>query len=224
MTDTILRPTFADDVLEAGFTTRSFAPEGTSLDDTRRRVALEVGMPIASVGQVHRADVATVRGPGHVNEHDGLVTDQRGLLLTVIAADCGVVLLADRGAGVVGACHSGWRGTVAGIVGETVRAMAALGASPSRTRAYVAPCISLDAFEVGEEVAAQFDASVVERRAEWPRPHVNLKAVLEGQLRDAGVVDVEVAAGCPVLDNDRFYSYRAEGGTAGRMVGFVGIR
>ena len=223
MTETILRPAFAGADLEAGFTTRAFAPEGTSLDDTRRRLALEIGMPLASVGQVHRADVATVREPGHVNAHDGLVTDQRGLFLSVIAADCGVVLLSDRGVGVVGACHSGWRGTVAGIVGETVRAMEALGASPSRTRAYVAPCISLDAFEVGEEVAEQFDDAVVGRRAEWPRPHVDLKAVLEGQLRDVGVSDIEVAAGCPVLDNDRFYSYRAEGGTAGRMVGFIGM-
>ncbi|MGB3541991.1 polyphenol oxidase family protein, partial [Rubrivirga sp.] len=224
MTDTILRPDFASNVLEAGFTTRSFAPEGTSLDETRTHLVLEVGMPLASVGQVHRADVATVREPGHVDAHDGLVTDQRGLLLTVIAADCGVVLLSDLEAGVVGACHSGWRGTVAGIVGETIRAMEALGSSSSRTRAYVAPCISLEAFEVGEEVAEQFDDAVVERRAEWPRPHVDLKAVLEGQLRQVGVSDIEVAAGCPVLETDRFYSYRAEGGTAGRMVGFIGMR
>lgn len=224
MTETILRPSFAGTDLEAGFTTRAFAPEGEGLDDTRERLALEVGMPLASVGQVHRADIATVREGGHVPAHDGLVTDRRGLVLSVIAADCGVVLLADLEAGVVGACHSGWRGTVAGIVEATVAAMQALGAAPSRTRAYVAPCISLESFEVGEEVAKQFDVSVVERRPEWPRPHVNLKAVLERQLRAAGVEDVEVAEGCPVIDNDRFYSYRAEGGTAGRMVGFIGMR
>ncbi len=223
MTETILRPHFASADLEAGFTTRAFAPVGESLDDTRVRLGLEVEMPVASVGQVHGADVATVLEGGHVPAHDGLVTDQVGLVLSVIAADCGVVLLADLEAGVVGACHSGWRGTVAGIVPETIGAMGRLGASPSRMKAYVAPCISLEAFEVGEEVAVQFDASLVERRTEWPRPHVDLKAVLERQLAEAGVHDIEVAPGCPVLNNDRFYSYRAEGGTAGRMIGFIGL-
>ncbi|HLA63103.1 MAG TPA: polyphenol oxidase family protein, partial [Rhodothermales bacterium] len=132
----------------AGFTTRAFAGPDEPLDDVRRRVAADAGFAaLASVGQVHGADVATVREAGHVPAHDGLVTDQRGLLLTVVAADCALVLMADATAGVVGACHSGWRGTVAGIAGKTVEAMAALGADPARIEAWIAPCISAEAFE-----------------------------------------------------------------------------
>ena len=223
MTDAILRPRLADDRVVAGFTTRAFSPADEGLDAARARLAEATGLPVASVGQVHGADVVVVREPGHVPAHDGLVTDTPGLVLSVVAADCALVLLADAEAGVVGACHSGWRGTVAGIVGETVRQMEALGAEPARTRAYLAPCISTDAFEVGEEVAAAFDDAVVVRRPEWPRPHVDLRADLRRQLADAGVADVEVEEGCTVGD-DRFYSYRAEGGTPGRMLGFVGVR
>ncbi|PAP75571.1 polyphenol oxidase family protein [Rubrivirga marina] len=223
MTDAILHPDMADGRLVAGFTTRAFSPETDSLDDARARLGETLGMPVASVGQVHGADVAVVREARHVNAHDGLVTDRAGLVLSVVAADCALVLLADAEAGVVGACHSGWRGTVAGIVDQTVRAMTGLGAEPERTRAYLAPCISAEAFEVGEEVAAQFDDAVVVRRAEWPRPHVDLRADLVRQLAEAGVSDVEVDGSCTVGD-DRFYSYRAEGGTPGRMLGFVGIR
>lgn len=225
MTDTILRPALAADArLVAGFTTRDFSPADESLGAARRRLAEEVGMPLASVGQVHGADVAVVREPGHTNAHDGLVTDTPGLLLSVVAADCALVLLADAEAGVVGACHSGWRGTVAGIVGETVLAMAALGAEPERTEAYLGPCISAEAFEVGEEVAAQFDPAVVVRNPDWPRPHVDLRAELGRQLAAAGVERVEVAGACTVGQNDRFYSYRMEGRAAGRMLGFVGLR
>ena len=171
---------------------------------------------------MHGAGVATVREGGHVAEHDGLVTSVPGLLLTVVSADCALVLLADAEAGVVGACHSGWRGTVAGIVGETVGAMRRLGAR--EIAAYVGPCISAEAFEVGDEVAAQFPASSVARRAEWPRPHVDLNADLSRQLAEAGVEAVEASGACTVAGVDRFYSYRAEAGRTGRMVGFVGVR
>ena len=224
MTDAILRPSLdADPRLVAGFTTRAFSPASEGVDAARARLAEAVGMPVASVGQVHGADVAVVHGPGHVAAHDGLVTDTAGLVLSVLAADCALVLLADAEAGVVGACHSGWRGTVAGIVGETVAAMARLGATPGRVSAYLAPCISAEAFEVGEEVAARFPASSVVRRPEWPRPHVDLRADLGRQLAEAGVAEVEVADGCTVADG-AFYSYRAEDGTPGRMLGFVGMR
>lgn len=208
----------------AGVTTRAFSPSDERLVAARARLGAEVGMDVASVGQVHEASVAVVRGGGHVPAHDGLVTAVPGLLLTVVAADCGIVLLGDPEAGVVGACHSGWRGTVAGIVGETVRAMQGLGVDPDRTLAYLGPCISADAFEVGEEVAAQFDEAEVQWRTEWPRPHVDLKAALVRQLAEAGVSHVEVEAACTVGDNDRFYSYRTEGTAAGRIFGFIGRR
>lgn len=222
----ILRPAVFADVpgLVAGFTTRAFAPSSQDLASARAQLAETAGFPVASVGQVHGADVAVVREPGHVLGHDGLVTDTRRLLLSVLAADCALVLLADAEAGVVGACHSGWRGTVAGIVGQTVAVMRGLGARPERVRAYVGPCISAEAFEVGEEVAAQFPTDVVVRRPEWPRPHVDLRAELHRQLADAGVgaERTEIAEACTVLDNGRFYSYRSEGKTAGRMFGFIG--
>lgn len=225
MTDAILRPSIFADVpgLVAGFTTRAFSPADEGIAVARARLAETTGMPVASVGQVHEAGVAVVQEAGHVPAHDGLVTDQPDLVLSVVAADCALVLLADPEAGVVGTCHSGWRGTVAGIVSETVRAMSGLGAEPGRTLAYIGPCISAEAFEVGEEVAAQFDDGVVIRRPEWPRPHVDLRADLERQLADAGVERMEVADGCTIRDNDRFYSYRAEGGTPGRMLGFIGM-
>ena len=224
MTDAI-EPALTDvPRLVAGFTTRAFSPAGAGQDAARARLAEAVGMPVASVGQVHGVDVATVREPGHVPDHDGLVTDVPGLTLSVVAADCALVLLADVEAGVVGACHSGWRGTVGGVLGETVAAMRALGADPARTVAALGPCISLDAFEVGEEVAAEFDPSVVVRRPEWPRSHVDLRADLARQLVEAGVTTVETSDGCTVGDNDRYFSYRAEDGTPGRMLGFVGLR
>jgi copper oxidase (laccase) domain-containing protein len=127
---------------------------------------------------------------------------------------------------VIGAAHSGWRGTVAGVLPRTIEAMAALGGAPERLHAWIAPCISTEAFEVGEEVAEHFAPTLVARRPEWPRPHVDLRAALRAQLDAAGVpaANVEVDDRCPALDTATFYSYRAEGGTPGRMIGYIGRR
>jgi YfiH family protein len=226
----MIRPAVFADLpdLAAGVTTRAFAPaEAGAVNDARRRLGAHLGFPaIASAGQVHGSAVATVREGGHVPAHDGLVTDRPGLLLTVVSADCALVLLADAEAGVVGACHSGWRGTAAGVVGKTVEAMTQRGAEAGRMRAYVGPCISAEAFEVGEEVAAAFAEAHVIRRPGWARPHVDLKAAVAAQLRTAGVPEAltETDAACTASDLDRFYSYRAEGGTAGRLIGFIGRR
>lgn len=225
MTDLLTPDIFRGTGVVAGMTLRPFAPADLPREAVRDALGMRLGMPVASVGQVHGTAVATVRTPGHVADHDALVTDRRGLLLTTVAADCALVLLADAEAGVVGACHSGWRGTVAGITAATVEAMLALGARAEATLAYVAPCISAEAFEVGDEVAAHFGPHAVVRRPGWPRPHVDLRAEIARQLGASGVAPAhtEVSDACTATDRDHFYSYRAEDGTPGRMVGFVGL-
>lgn len=242
----LLRPAVFADLpdVAAAFTTRAGGVSegpfaglnlgGSTGDDTeavrenRRRLldALDFAPDaLATVGQVHSADVATVAEPGHTPEHDGLVTDRRGLLLGVVVADCGAVLLADAEAGVVGACHAGWRGAVGGIPIVTVEAMRKLGAEPSRIRAYVGPCIGPDDFEVGPEVAERFDEAHVLHPPEKAKPHVDLAGAIVTQLRKMGVPEIQIEVeACSTFDTARFYSYRAEGGTTGRMMGVIGLR
>lgn len=241
-----LAPTVFADLpgVVAGFSTRaggvSPAPYaalnlGLSTDDAdanvrenRRRLFEGLGFgpdALAIAGQVHGAEVEVVDRGGLYRGTDGLATRTPGVLLCISAADCAAVLLADAEAGVVAACHSGWRGTVANIAARTVERAAALGAEPARLRAYVSPCISAEHFEVGEEVAAHFDDAFVRRPEGAPRPFVDLKGAIAAQLRAAGVrpAHVEVDPHCTVARRDRFFSYRAEDGRTGRMMGFVGL-
>lgn len=242
-----LAPTVFDDLsgLVAGFSMRAggISPVpydalnlGLSTDDAdanvrenRRRLFEGLGFApdaLAIAGQVHGAEVAVVERGGLYRGVDGLATTTPGVLLCISAADCAAVLLADPEAGVVAACHSGWRGTVANIAGRAVERAAALGADPGRLRAYISPCISAEHFEVGEEVAAHFDDAFVRRPDGAPRPFVDLKGAIAAQLRAAGVpgAHVEVDPHCTVASRDRFFSYRAEDGRTGRMMGFVGLR
>ena len=176
-------------------------------------------------GQVHGAEVETVTAAGVYRERDALVTSQPGVLLAIQVADCAPVLLADPEARVVGAAHSGWRATVANIAAQPVAAMPSLGAEASRIRAYIGPCISQAHFEVGPEVAAQFDDRFVTVPSPGAKPHADLKAVLRAQLLSAGLAEthLDIDPGCTVADNDRFFSYRAEAGRTGRMLGVIGL-
>jgi YfiH family protein len=219
----VSRPPF--DSLNTGFTT---GDDEAAVRENRRRLLDAIGFApdaLATVGQVHGADVATVTEPGHTDRHDALVTDRRGLVLGIPVADCGAVLLADPEAYVIGACHAGWRGTVGGIPIQTVEAMRAMGAFPERIRAYVSPCIGPNDFEVGPEVARQFDDEHVLAVAEKPKPHVDLSGAIVTQLLRTGIPEAHIeAAADSTFDTERFFSYRSEGGTTGRMMGLIGLR
>jgi YfiH family protein len=177
-------------------------------------------------GQVHGSKIKVATEAGLYPGYDGLVTRVPGLLLCISAADCAAVLLTDAEARVIGACHSGWRGTVANISGKTVVAMAEMGSEPSRLKAYISPCISMANFEVGPEVAAQFDETFVHHLPDEPKPRVDLKAVIASQLEEAGVVpqNIEISPHCTMGETDTFFSYRAENGLTGRMMGFIGMK
>ncbi|MES3629752.1 MAG: peptidoglycan editing factor PgeF [Longimonas sp.] len=201
------------------------APEAVA--ENRRRVCDALGIAsdqLARAGQVHGATVRKVDAPGYYPDCDALVTTTPTLFLSVVTADCAAVLCADLEAGVVAACHSGWRGTVAGILPNTLEAMKQQGATPTRIQAYISPCIGVDAFEVGPDVAAQFDEAVVDTTY-GGRPHVDLKRALHRQLRAAGVPEaqIQVDAHC-TASSEGLFSHRANGPATGRMMGVIGYR
>jgi hypothetical protein len=151
-----------------------------------------------------------------------------------LTADCVPVLLADRDGRVAAAVHSGWRGTAAGIVPATVETLGRAGVEPGSLVAAIGPCIELVAFEVGPEVAEQFDAAVVDRER-WRRPHVDLVAAVRAQLLVAGLAPraIERVGGCTHAHPDRWFSYRRDGAAlspagacrgVGQMLAFAGFR
>src|SRR5690606_29057334 len=119
----------------------------------RRSAAEAIGLSsdLQLLKQIHSADVVTLTEPlaepGTVAA-DALVTDRPGLLLAILTADCTPILLADPKAGVIGAAHAGWRGAVDGVVGNTIAAMRALGADPTRIVAAIGPTITQPNYEV----------------------------------------------------------------------------
>lgn len=181
---------------------------------------------LVCVRQVHGAAVLRADRVGEGSEADALWChrDDGPCVVGVLTADCVPVLVADREGHAVAAVHSGWRGTVAGVVPQAVRALVGAGVPVERLVAAIGPCIELAAFEVGEEVAAQFDDAFVERDR-WPRPHVDLVGVVRAQLEGEGVpaASIDRVGACTHAHPERYFSFRRDGAGIGQMMAFVGV-
>lgn len=172
-------------------------------------------VPLVSVYQVHSPDVVTVDAPlSDKPKADAVVTNVAGLTLSILTADCQPVLFADHDNHVIGAAHAGWRGALSGILENTIAAMVDLGADRSKITAVIGPCISQDAYEVGQEF---FDA-ITDQDAAYKRFFTNgvssdkYQFDLAGfglhRLRSAGIAHAEWVRHCTYSDPKRFYSYR----------------
>jgi YfiH family protein len=172
---------------------------------------------VHGVGVVDADDdsVPTWEDPDSVTpEGDALVTTVPGRALAVLVADCAPVAI--TAPGVVAVAHAGWRGLVGGVLEATVAAVRARTAGGEASpHALLGPCIGPCCFEVGEEVADQFDDAHVVRRAGAPRPFVDMRAAVAARLAAVGV-SCEIDERCTSCDASLF-SHRRDRGTTGRQ-------
>lgn len=246
----LLRATHFSDRITHGFTTRQggcsqgeyaslnlggkWGDDPDAVHENYRRVAEAGGFhrnALVQVRQVHGDAVVRARTVVAGTEADAIWhhrDDGDGVVVAVLTADCVPVLIADADATVAAAVHSGWRGTVQGVVTRTVETLLGSGVDPTRLRAAIGPCIELEAFEVGDEVAEQFEAHLVRREA-GARPHVDLVGAVREQLVGAGLdpEHVQRVGGCTHAEPDRFFSYRrdAYGSSTktGQHLSFIGF-
>jgi len=207
--------------------------------ENRARAARTIGAsPDRLVGlmQVHQADVVEVTDPwrpGQGPRADAMVTARPGIALGIVTADCAPILLVDQRAGVVGAVHAGWRGTVAGVIEAAVAAMARLGADPPAIVAAIGPCIAQSSYEVGPDLygavlacdadGARFFAPG-RRESRW---QFDLAGYCAARLAGAGVQAVSLLAEDTAADAARFFSHRrrtlGEGGPIGHQISIIAL-
>jgi len=187
--------------------------------ENRARVAKTIGAKassLLSLHQIHSVNVITATktwDSGNKPQADAIVTNVPGLACTALAADCAPVLLADPVAGVIGAAHAGWRGALAGIVDNTVLAMAKLGAKPENIRACIGPCIGPQNFEVGPEFVEAFLKHNQANKnffqaGDQDRSLFDLKAYLLRRLALVGVLQSQALPDCTYADPANYFSYR----------------
>jgi purine-nucleoside/S-methyl-5'-thioadenosine phosphorylase / adenosine deaminase len=204
---------------------------------------------------VHRVDLENegdFTNPGERRQGDGTATAAGGLALAIFTADCVPILMVDPERRVAAALHAGWRGTLAGIAGEGVRAMVELGARPASIRAALGPSIGMCCFEVdaglAETFVREFAGAAAHARIGGAAHHdavrqdtsrqdaprtvrpgkafLDLRGIVRDQLTRAGLAPASIAniGPCTRCANDLYFSRRGAGGaTSGLQLSFIAL-
>lgn len=207
----------------------------------RERLREVFSLPAEAVGtlkQVHSSRVLSFEpGDGDVpggwkREGDALWTEHPGTGVGVHTADCVPILLSHREIPVAAAVHAGWRGLSAGIVEETVRALAVrIGeAAVGGIVAALGPCARGCCYEVGEETAEALrglrgGAEHLRKGAAPRKWTADLQGIALAAIEGAGVRagQAETAGDCTIC-SPRFHSFRREKSMTARQLSFIYIR
>lgn len=180
--------------------------------------------------QVHGSHVVCVDAPGRVaaaqdeasQGADALVVSAPDVAALLCFADCTPVIMAAPD-GSFAVAHAGWRGVYAHIAVLALQRLCAVsGARPEECNIYIGPYIHAECFEVSADLARTFATEFGQSCTPDGR-HVDMGQALRIDLARSGALldRIADAGACTVCDNDRFYSYRAAGGTCGRHGAFA---
>jgi YfiH family protein len=177
------------------------------VDENRRLLCAEVEADaerLALNRQVHSALVHRAVAGKRGQPGDGLWTDEPGLPVLAMTADClPLALVREDGQPAVAVLHAGWRGLLEGIVARGVETLG------GRPRAAIGPAIGPCCYEVGPEVAGpfrrRFGDDVVHGRK------LDLREAAERALRESGVEHVHRIDRCTCCEPEAFFSHRRTG-------------
>jgi YfiH family protein len=197
---------------------------------------------LVTVHQIHEADVVVAKrsdagrgaAPGSqpLAQADAIITNEPGVALMTLHADCLALFLCDPEVPAVAAIHAGWRGTIAEVTARTVEAMvSAFGAQPERLVAYLGATNRACCFEVGDEVIEGWlavdsaDAAEAVTRP-GPRAHFDVAAANRWQLLQCGVqpAKIDMSGICTSCSSDEWFSHRMQGPHTGRFGAIIGLR
>lgn len=214
-----------------------------AVDENFRRIAEIMGREIQDFvlsDQTHTANVRKVteedRGKGIVYQKDycdvdGLITNERHVVLATFYADCVPLFLVDKKHRAIGLSHSGWKGT-AGRMGEhTLLAMReAYGTNPEDVEIGIGPSICKDCYEVGEDLAEAFAAGFPDKVRKdilfakgGGKYHLDLWKANEYIFRMAGVPKEQISVTdiCTCCNPNYLFSHRASQGKRGNLGAFL---
>jgi YfiH family protein len=188
--------------------------------ENRRRLCAEMGVD-AERGQmawqqhgaiVREAEPAGIATLADRPPCDGLWSDEPGVGMMLVAADCLPIALArtDGARAGLAVLHAGWKGLLGGIVQSGA---AALG--PARLAAVIGPGIGPCCYEVREDVAEPYRAAFPQGIVRDGR--LDMWSAAEHALREAGCRSIERVDLCTSCHPELFFSHRRDGPRTGRQ-------
>ncbi len=188
----------------------------------------EIGLhpsQIAFQKQIHSDIITVVNEAGLIGASDAMVTAERGIGLAISTADCTPIFIYDKRNYIIAAVHSGWKGTTKKILEKTLNLLSKeFNSGADDLIVYVGPSISQKNYEVGKEVALQFDPKYL--------LYDNSKIYLDvanpnlDMIYNFGIPEnqVEQSLLCSFEEKDLLHSYRRDGKLSGRSLGIIAMK
>jgi len=174
--------------------------------------------------QTHSTNVLFVNSSGEFENCDGLITDNPNIILSLQTADCIPIFLYDVITGLRGLVHAGWRGVVGGIACNAIELMVKHQSTVENLQVLLGPSICKHCFEVGVEVADQFDKNCVVA-GNNNKYFADLHAQVRLQLLKYKISENNIhLSNICTFENQDCCSYRRDGENAGRMYSFMRVR
>jgi len=163
----------------------------------------------------------------HLNifpETDALITNEKGICLFVLTADCVPLIMYEPDSHAIAVIHAGWKGTVKKLAQKTALKMQELyGSNLANMRVGIAPAAGSCCYEIGAEVEAQFLSAFPNEKevvlAREGKKYLDLAEANRIQLLEIGLQkeNIEMSGICTICQHETFFSYRKEGGKTGRF-------
>jgi hypothetical protein len=213
-------------------TNRQLACEALGLNPAHLVAGRQVhGDRVGVVGKEDRGKGA-LSDNGSLPDTDSLVTGVAGVPLSSYYADCVPIFLLDPEKKVIAIAHAGWKGTILKIVEKTLKKMTkSFGTDPRVCLAGIGPSVGPCCYEVDEKVMGPFQdsfprfqdlaASTSPGRWRLNLWEANRRTLLEAGL---GAENIVTSCICTSCHRKQFFSYRAQGGRAGRMAALFMLR
>ena len=196
--------------------------------ENRRAIASWAGdADLIFLKQVHGPKVQVVDDPSFKTPHanligDAMITRLKGAFLVIQTADCQAVLIVDPIKRVIANIHSGWRGSVHNIIGQTVQRMSDIfSCRPRDLLAGIGPSLGPCCAEF-----VNYQREIPEKFWQYKdaNDHFDFWAISHMQLRKSGLLEgnIKVSDLCTRCRSDLFYSYRRRK-TTGRFASVIGL-
>jgi len=194
-----------------------------AVQENRARLRQHLALPAEPqwLQQVHGINVVDAMQMS-ARVADAAFTTQRGVVLSIMTADCLPLLICNRAGNWISTAHAGWRGLCGGVIEQTI---ACYDGDKNDLLVWLGPAIGPDAFEVGDEVKAAFIAHDAQAALAFkPSPQgrwlADLFLLARQRLARLGITSVFGGGVCTYSDAKRFYSFRRDK-TTGRMASLI---
>ena len=143
---------------------------------------------------------------------DAIITNQKYLPIAVLTADCTPILIYDSKIKMVAAIHAGWRGAYKDIVKKVVKFMIKKGCSTHNITASIGPCISVNNYQVGEDLIKRFikkdKKNIIFFKKTKNKNYFNLKKYIHFQLKSLNIKKIDTINKDTFNIKNNFFSAR----------------